>query len=132
MGQPADPPAFHLLARSGHPDFLDFPWERPLAEWDDARLVDYAKGVSRHVVRFVTAEGRAYALKETSLELARREYGLLRWLAKEGLPAVEAVGVVSGRGTPDGEPLPAMLITRHLEFSLPYRILFAGRGVSNT
>jgi hypothetical protein len=129
VGQSAEPPAFQLLARSGHPDFLDFPWERLLAEWDDPRIVDYAKGVSRHVVRFVTAEGRAYALKETSLELARREYGLLRWLAEENLPAVEGVGVVSGRRTPEGEALPAVLITRHLEFSLPYRVLFAGRGV---
>ena len=57
VGQTAEPPAFQLLARSGHPDFLDFPWERLLAEWDDARLVDYAKGVSRHVVRFVPTAG---------------------------------------------------------------------------
>lgn len=129
VGPTADPPALNLLARTGHPVFLDFPWDRPLSEWDDDRLVDYAKGVSRHVVRFVAAEGRAYALKETSLELARREYRLLRWLADEQLPAVEAVGVVSGRRTPTGKALPAALITRHLEFSLPYRMLFAGRGV---
>jgi hypothetical protein len=129
VAAPADAPAFHLLARTGHPDFLDFPWDHPLAEWDDPRLVDYARGISRHVVRFVTEGGRAYALKETSLDLARREYGLLRWLAEEGLPAVEAVGVVSARLSHTGEHLPAVLITRHLEFSLPYRMLFAGRGV---
>jgi Domain of unknown function (DUF4032)/Lipopolysaccharide kinase (Kdo/WaaP) family len=120
----------HLVARTGHPDFLDFPWDQPLYDWDDPRLVDYAKGVSRHVVRFVAEGGRAYALKETSLTLAEREYGLLRALAEDDLPVVEAVGVVSGRGTgPDGEPLDAVLITRHLEFSLPYRLLFTGRGV---
>ena len=129
MGPTADPPAFNLLARTGHPVFIDFPWDRPLSEWDDDRLVDYAKGVSRHVVRFVAAEGRAYALKETSLDLARREYRLLRWLAEEGLPAVEGVGVVSERRTRTGKALPSVLITRHLEFSLPYRMLFAGRGV---
>ena len=123
-------PPFHLVARTGHPDFLDFPWDQPLTDWDDPRLVDYAKGVSRHVVRFVADGGRAYALKETSLELAEREYGLLRALAEEDLPVVEAVGVVSGRGVgPNGEPLAAVLITRHLEFSLPYRTLFTGRGV---
>ena len=33
--------------------------------------------------------------------------------------------VVTGRETPDGEPLPAMLVTRHLQFSLPYRWLFS-------
>jgi hypothetical protein len=129
VAAPADVPAFHLLARTGHPDFLDFPWDVPLAGWDDSRLVDYAKGISRHVVRFVTEGGRAYALKETSLELARREYGMLRWLAEEGLPAVEPVGVVSERRGRNGERLPAVLITRHLEFSLPYRVLFSGRGV---
>jgi Domain of unknown function (DUF4032)/Lipopolysaccharide kinase (Kdo/WaaP) family len=125
-----DAPSFHLVARTGHPDFLDFPWDQPLSAWDDRRLVDYAKGVSRHVVRFVTEGGRAYALKETTLALAEREYGLLRALDEEDLPAVEAVGVVSGRGTsPDGALLDAVLITRHLEFSLPYRLLFTGRGV---
>jgi hypothetical protein len=129
VGPTADPPAFNLVARTGHPVFIDFPWDRPLSEWDDDRLVDYAKGVSRHVVRFVAAEGRAYALKETSLDLARREYRLLRWLAEENLPAVEGVGVVSDRRTRTGKALPAVLITRHLEFSLPYRVLFAGRGV---
>ena len=79
------------MARTGHPDFLDFPWERPLVEWSDPRMVDFTAGVSRHVVRFVTEGGRAYALKETTLALARREYGLLRDLAEEDLPAVEPV-----------------------------------------
>ncbi|HEY8525365.1 MAG TPA: DUF4032 domain-containing protein [Acidimicrobiales bacterium] len=124
-----DTPSFHLVARTGHPDFLDFPWDRPLARWDDPRIVDYAKGVSRHVVRFVTEGGRAYALKETSLALAEREYGMLRRLNEEPLPAVEAVGVVSERLGADGERLDSVLITQHLEFSLPYRMLFSGRGV---
>jgi hypothetical protein len=34
-------------------------------------------------------------------------------------------GVVSGRTTPAGEPLDACLLTRHLHFSLPYRVLFS-------
>jgi len=33
--------------------------------------------------------------------------------------------VISGRTTPAGEPLDAMLITRHLQFSLPYRAVFS-------
>jgi hypothetical protein len=129
VDRPDAVPLFHLVARTGHPDFLDFPWDRPLAEWDDPRLVDYARGISRHVVRFVSEGGRAYALKETSLALAEREYGLLGWLAEEGLPAVEPVGVVRGRTDAAGEPLASVLITRHLDFSLPYRTLFTGRGV---
>ena len=129
VAAPSPASSLHLVIRTGNPDFLDFPWDQPLAAWQDPRLVDYAKGVSRHVVRFVTTDGRAYALKETSLHLAEREYGLLRDLAEEALPAVEAVGVVRGRTDADGEPLASVLITRHLEFSLPYRTLFAGRGV---
>jgi len=40
-------------------------------------------------------------------------------------PSVEPVGVITGRRTPDGEPLEAVLITQHLQFSLPYRALFS-------
>jgi hypothetical protein len=125
----APPPAFHLVARTGHPDFLDFPWQVPLEEWDDPRLIDVARGISRHVVRFVASEGRAYALKETSLTLAEREYGLLRRLAELNQNAVQAVGVVRGRTDAAGNPLGAVLITAHLDFSLPYRWLFTGRGL---
>lgn len=121
----------HLVARTGHPDFLDFPWQQPLADWSDPRIIDVARGLSRHVVRFVSCGGRAYALKETTLALADKEYALLRELATKGLPVVEAVGVVRGRTDEQGEPLAAVLITLHLEFSLPYRWLFSGRGVAD-
>jgi len=43
------------------------------------------------------------------------------------LPVVQAVGVVANRITPDGEPLDAALVTKHLRFSLPYRALFSRR-----
>jgi hypothetical protein len=122
---------FQLVARRGSPGFLDLPWEQPLATWTSERLVDVARGISRHVVRFVTYEGAVYAIKEINRELASREYRLLRQLAEAGLPVVEAVGVVHGRRTPAGEPLDAALITRHLSFSLPYRYLFSGRGVAD-
>lgn len=119
---------------SGAPDFLDLPWRLPLEEWRSARLVEVSRGISRHVVRFAEYHGSLYALKELPARLAQREYRLLRDLAEEGLPVVEAVGVVTERGT---EPeaggraaaLEDILITRHLEFSLPYRQLFTGRGV---
>lgn len=115
-----------IVGRPGHPDFLDLPWERPLAEWHGGRLVRVARGISRHVVRFVDYEGRVYALKETEQPLAEREYRLLRALAERGLPAVEAVAVVSGRVTPDGDPLGAVLVTRFLDYALPYRYLIGG------
>jgi hypothetical protein len=118
---------FQLLTRTGHPDFLDLPWSDALEDWDCERLVEVARGISRHVVRFVDYEGRLYALKELPQRLAEREYRLLRHLEAESIPAVEVVGVVSGRPA----DLDAILITRHLEFSLPYRTLFTGRAVTD-
>ena len=116
------PPALQLIARTGHPDFLDLPWELPLEEWESERLVHVMRGISRHPVRFVEYDGVLYALKEIAPQLARKEYGLLRALAEEEMPVVEAVGVADRPG------LDAILITRHLEFSLPLRAIFA-RGV---
>ena len=87
------------------------------------------RGIHRHVVRFVEYEGalgpKLYALKELPVELAQREYRLLRALAADEMPVVEAVGVVSERG---GD-LDAILITRHLDYSLPFRTLFARGSV---
>ncbi len=116
--------SLRTVTRSGHPDFLDLPWSRPLIDWEDDRLVEVARGIHRHVVSFVDYDGRLYALKELPSRVAQREYRMLRKLAEEQLPVVEAVGVVGGRGAADGEPLEDVLITRYLDFSLPYRTLF--------
>ncbi|MBI2708651.1 MAG: DUF4032 domain-containing protein [Actinobacteria bacterium] len=107
---------------------MDLPWEEPLAGWDTARLVRMAHGVSRHVVRFVAYEDRVYAVKETEPAAAEREYRMLRRLRIENLPAVEPVGVVTGRCRSGGEPLPAALITRYLDYSLPFHYLFGREG----
>jgi hypothetical protein len=112
---------FHLTARTGHPDFLDLPWDQPLEDWRSERLVKLIRGISRHVVRFVEYDGALYALKELPERPARREWTLLRRLEDQELPVVEAVGIVTGRA----DDLDAILITRHLEFSLPYRTLFS-------
>ena len=117
--------SFRLVARTGHPDFLDLPWQEPLEEWQSQRLVKVIRGISRHVVRFVEYDGVLYAVKELPERPARREYTLLRRLSDQGLPVVEAVGIVTNRG---GD-LDAVLITRHLEYSLPYRALFAGHAI---
>jgi len=116
---------FQLVARTGHPTFLDLPWAEPLEEWTSDRLVNLIRGISRHVVRFVEYDGALYALKELPERPARREWTLLRRLESQGLPVVEAVGIVTGRG----DDLDAVLITRHLEYSLPYRALFAGAAI---
>ncbi len=115
-----------ILARPGHPDFLDLPWHRPLGTWDGEpatdRLVEVARGVHRHVVKFVDYDGRLYALKELPPRVAEREYRLLRHMSEEALPVVEAVGVANR-----GEDLDDVLITRYLDYSLPYRLLFIHR-----
>jgi hypothetical protein len=116
---------FQLTARTGHPSFLDLPWELPLEDWHSPRLVSLIRGISRHVVRFVEYDGALYALKELAERPARREWTLLRRLGGQGLPVVEAVGLVTGRS----DDLGAVLITRHLEYSLPYRTLFAGAAI---
>lgn len=118
-----------MLPRDAWPDFLDLPWDQPLEDWTSPRIVEVARGISRHVVRFVDYGGALYALKELPTPLAEREFRLLRELAAASVPVVEVVGVVSERVIPD--ELGAVLITRHLEFSLPYRMLFSRRGVSD-
>ena len=121
-----------LDPRGGHPDFLDLPWSEPLAAWDHPRVVRMARGESRHVVRFVEYGDRVYALKETSPALARGEYRLLREMATDGLPVVEAVGVVTGRRKASGPELPAMLVTRYLDYSLPYQYLFGAAATDRS
>lgn len=102
-----------VRTRGGHPDFLDLPWHLPLVAWEHERLVAMAHGISRHVVRFVRYDERVYALKATELADAEREHRVLRELRDEGLPTVEPVGLVRTPGE-------AVLITRYLDFSLPY------------
>jgi tRNA A-37 threonylcarbamoyl transferase component Bud32 len=114
-----------LVPKPGRPDFLDLPWEESLDEWESDRLAVVARGIGRHVVRFVEYDGIFYALKELPHELAHREYRLLRTLNQEGLHAVEAVGIVHRPELED------VLITRYLEFSLPYRIVLARKPVAD-
>jgi hypothetical protein len=50
---------------------------------------------------------------------------MLRNLRRLDVPCVEPFGIVKGRADASGEPLDACLLTRHLQFSLPYRALFS-------
>jgi Domain of unknown function (DUF4032)/Lipopolysaccharide kinase (Kdo/WaaP) family len=115
--------------RPGSPDFSDLPWELPLARWDGVcpRLVNVPRGLSRHDVRFVGYPGGVYAFKELPPPVASREYELLLRLEERRLPAVTPVGHAQVR-TRDGETT-SMLVTRHLDGSLPYRILFRTPGL---
>ena len=114
---------FQLVPRPGQPDFLDLPWDEPLETWQSDRLAVVDRGISRHVVRFVEYDNDFFALKELPHRLAHREYGLLRTLRDKGLPVVEAVGIVHRPVLED------ILITRHLFYSLPYRVVIARKPV---
>jgi hypothetical protein len=112
---------WRLVARRSVPFLLEPDWTRPLEMWDDERLVEVARGTHRHVVKFLAVDATIYALKELPGTDAMREYRLLGQMAEDGLPVVERVGVVQRDDMDD------VLITRYLDFSLPYRHLFSTR-----
>ncbi|MGQ4534927.1 DUF4032 domain-containing protein [Dermabacteraceae bacterium P13115] len=114
-----------ITAVRADPALLDLPWDTPLEDWPEDMLAALPRGISRHVVRFVRVSHRVLALKEINARLARSEYEMLRVLNKLKVPSVEPFGVVSGRTDAQGNPLDAVLITRHLQFSLPFRAVFA-------
>ncbi|MEU8237240.1 DUF4032 domain-containing protein [Actinoplanes missouriensis] len=107
------------------PALLDLPWHIPLEDWPADHLVALPQGISRHVVRFVKLNDTVYAMKETRERIAEKEYDLLRALERIDFPAVQAVAIATDRQTKEGEPLETVLVTRHLQFSLPYRALFS-------
>lgn len=113
-----------ITASSIDAGLLALPWSTPLDAWTSDHIVSLPKGLSRHLVRFANLSGRVVAVKETTGEMARREYEMLGMLARLDVPCVERVAVIDGRRTAKGEPLPAALVTAHLKFSLPYRALF--------
>ena len=110
-----------------HPDrheaIVDLPYRSRLDDWTMAN-VHKVLGLHRHVVKLVEFGTASYVVKELPDRLAEREYRLLRWLADNDLPTVEAVAMVTDRDVGDG-----LVITRHLDYSLPYRSLLMGRGL---
>ena len=104
--------------REPSPDLLALPWSTPLAEWDDSHvpLRHLAVGPSRHVVRFVEADGALWALKALPRAVAAHEYDMLRALEERELSAVRAAGVVQQPRADE-----AILLTRYLERSWQYR-----------
>ncbi len=131
----------NLSVRDGHPDFLDLPWQLPLAEWSahTSRLVQVQRGISRHEVVFVGYDEVIYAIKELPAQVGEREYNLLRELEAKQMPSVLPVGHARvnrdpstapyrSRSARDEEEL-SIIITRFLDGSLPYRTLFMHRGL---
>ena len=117
--------ALRMVATRPNPALVTLPWHLSLDEWGDDVVVPLPRGLSRHIVRIVRLGKDVYAVKQTREHMANREYRLLRDLRRLALPAVEPVGVVSGRETAEDEEIEPALVTRHLQFSLPYRSLFS-------
>jgi len=120
---------YRLTTLGTNTSLLDLPYGRPLAEWDESLIVHVPRGISRHVVRFVEADGQIFAVKEATDRFVLREHSLLQVLADRSVPVVDAYGTVVDRTADNGGELPGLLLTRHLTFSLPYRSLFTGRGL---
>ena len=114
-----------MTGNPDEPDLAFLPWSIELEQWPVDLVVALPRGISRHIVRFVRLNGHVYAVKEIEQHYAEREYDLLVDLQRRDVPSVEPVAVITGRVDVKGEPLPAALVTRHLEFSLPYRALFS-------
>lgn len=119
------PESLEIMAATVDPTLLDLPWETPLEEWPDEILAALPRGISRHIVRFVNLSDRVIAVKEIGPTVAHHEYEILRDLSRLGAPSVLPTAVITGRRSLDGEELNAVLVTEHLQFSLPYRALFS-------
>ncbi|GAB3608975.1 DUF4032 domain-containing protein [Humibacter ginsengiterrae] len=115
----------NITAATVDPALLDLPWNLPLDKWSNEHIALLPKGISRHLVRFANLSGYVIAIKETTGEMARREYDMLRTLQRLDVPCVEPVAVIEGRTDDSGKPLKPVLVTRHLKFSLPYRALYS-------
>ena len=121
---------YQLSITSAQPqaELFDLPWSTPLVDWPKEIIAALPRGISRHVVRFVHTHGEIYAIKEIPEGAAYHEYEVLRDLRRHNAPCVEPIAVVRGRSDGENE-LPAALITRHLTYSLPYRVLFGQSGM---
>jgi hypothetical protein len=109
----------HLRLRDPAISLVELPWEEPLHEWpDDLAFRTLPVGPSRHLVRFLLADGVLYALKELPLDVGRREYEVLLHLESAGLPAVKASGIAEAPHRGD-----SILVTEYLPHSLQYRRL---------
>ena len=117
--------AINIKSMSVDPALLDLPWNIPLEQWPPEVLAALPRGISRHIVRFVTLYSNVIAVKEISSFVADREYEMLRDLLRLGAPCVRPIAVITGRVDANGEELNSVLITAHLSYSLPYRALFS-------
>lgn len=107
------------------PTLLKMPWSTPLDKWSTDLLAALPRGISRHTVRLIEADGLVFAVKEIGERVAYHEYRNLRRLQELGVPCVVPVAVITHRRGEDGQELTPCLVTEHLRFSLPYRDVFS-------
>ena len=119
------PQQLSITAATADPALLDLPWHLPLEDWPSENIAALPKGLSRHTVRFAHLNDHVIAIKETLFDLAKREYEMLRKLEKLDVPCVEPFAIINNRTDAEGNELPAVLVTRHLKFSLPYRAMWS-------
>jgi tRNA A-37 threonylcarbamoyl transferase component Bud32 len=122
------PAGLDLRLRVASAELLGLPWLEPLGEWDatEVAIRDIPVGHSRHLVRFVEADGGLWALKELPQAIARREYRVLRELEDLALSAVRTAGVVVQPAEDT-----AILVTHYLETSWQYRRLLMRVPIGN-
>ncbi|MDL1893500.1 DUF4032 domain-containing protein [Sphingobacteriales bacterium CHB3] len=123
------------------PVLVNFPWQESLEKWQEhgLRLLEVKSGLSRHVVRFVQANSHRFAIKETSLESARREYATYVRLREMDIHTLWPVGFVARNdgtriietkvGRLPQERHTGFLITELMEKVVPDSFLFR-RGFS--
>jgi hypothetical protein len=121
--------SYAFTAIGTNTELIGLPFDTPLADWPDELIVHVPRGISRHLVRFVEVGGEIFAVKEATDRYVTREHQLLRALAEHSVPVVQAYATVVDRRSDDGEDLDGLLLTRHLQFSQPYRSLFTGRAM---
>ena len=117
--------AFRFRTGADELSLVGLPWHLPLEQWPVDRSVVLPAGVHRHIVRFMEIDNNTVALKELPDRLAGREYQMLEGLREQKLPGVTLIGIATERTDRAGEPLEGVLLTRHLRYSLPYRLLFS-------
>ena len=121
-----------IASQSSYAGLVDLDWSKPLGRWKDPRLVRMARGRSRHIVRFVELEGRVFAVKELDDRFALKEYAMLKEMADSSLPVVDVACVVVNRATKSGEHLDGAVVTRFLDYALPYTYLLRRDGWSTS
>jgi hypothetical protein len=110
-----------IRLRAASPGLIALPWLEPLGRWppESADFRELDVGPSRHLVRFVQANGVTYALKELPARVADKEYRVLRDLELRELPAVRPIGLVDQADSGN-----SILVTEYLAHSWQFRRLF--------